>query len=138
MAYSNGASSNQIQIGDKVLISSGFSSATFGTYVIDEVTSRYFEVSIALPEGIPLEVGITPGAAGLIFYSSAKIFLLIAAQDRCAVQINGSTAENILLEPEDEKNPEAPAVYVQQGTIYSLSIKNLGVESVDLLIASAE
>lgn len=138
MAYSNGGSNNQIQIGDKVVISAGFSPASFGTYEIAEITPNWFEVSIAAPNGLPIEAGIIPGATGMIFYSSAKKFVLIAAQQRCSVRHNGDTSDSNILDPIEANNPERPAIYVKQGLSFSLSIKNLGLETLNVIVASAE
>jgi hypothetical protein len=139
LAFSNGGGmSNQVQIGDKVVISAGFSQADWGTYVITNVTPLWFEVSIAAPNGIPLETGIMPGAAGLVFYSAAKQFVLIAAQNTCSVQVNGDTSNSIMLQPTEPNNQERPALYLQQGTVYSLSITNLSLETLDVIVATAE
>lgn len=138
LVYSNGASSNQIQIGDKVIISGGFSSAAFGTYEITEVTPGWFEVSVGYPNGIPTEADVVVGASGLVFYTSAKKMVLIAAQQKCSVKINGATDDKIELSPEELNNPEKPALFITQGTVYSLSIKNLSVEPLQVLIASVE
>lgn len=138
LVYSNGAAGNQVQIGDKVIVSSGFSPATFGTYQITDVTPLWFEVSIAYPNGIPEETGITPTATGLIFYSAAKQFVLIAAQQRCAVKFNGDATNSVELLPVETNNPEKPALLLKQGTAYSLSINNLSLDTLNVLVASAE
>lgn len=138
MIYSNGGATNQIQIGDKVIISAGFSPATQGTYEIAEVTPSYFEILAGNPNGLPLESGIIPGVAGLVFYSSAKKFLLIAAQQKCSIRHNADTSDNVLLEPGEVNNPERPAIYIKQGTTYALSIKNLSLETLNVIVASAE
>lgn len=138
LVYSNGGASNQVQIGDKVIISAGFSPATQGTYEIVEVTPSYFDIAAANPNGLPLESGIIPGATGLVFYNSAKKFLLIAAQQKCSVRHNADTSDNVLLEPGEVNNPERPAVYIKQGTTYALSIKNLSLETLEITVASAE
>jgi hypothetical protein len=138
LVYSNGASGNQIQIGDKAIISAGFSSSVFGTYEILEVTPSWFEISIGYPNGIPLESSKIPTASGLIFYSSAKKMLLVAAQQRCSLKINGATGDNLELIPSELDNPEKPALFITQGVVYSLSINNLSIESLQILIASVE
>lgn len=139
IAYSNGGgNSNQIQIGDKVIISAGFSQVTQGTYQITEVTPSYFEISIAAPNGIPIESSIIPGASGLVFYSAAKQFVMIAALQRCSVQVNADSSDNSLLEPVEADNQERPALYIKQGTVYSLSIKNLSLETLSVIVATAE
>lgn len=138
LVYSNGGNNNQIQIGDKVIISAGFSPATQGTYDILNVTPSYFDIAAASPNGLPLESGIIPGVAGLVFYSSAKTFVLIAAQQKCSVRNNADVSDNVLMEPNEVNNPERPAIYIKQGTTYALSIKNLSLESLNVTVASAE
>lgn len=138
LVYSNGGSNNQIQINDKVAISAGFSPATWGTYSIVEVTPMYFEILASFPNGLPIETGIIPGAAGLVFYSSAKKFVLIAAQQKCSVRHNADTSDNAVIEPIEVNNPEKPGIYIKQGTSYALSIKNLGLETLNLIVATAE
>lgn len=138
LIYSSGGSTNQIQIGDKLVISAGFSQATQGTYSVDEVTPEWFEILIGSPNGIPLETGIIPGAAGLVFYKSAKSFVMIAAQNKCSVRINADASDNSLIEPTENNNPEKPGLYIKHGTCYALSIKNLSLETMEFVIATAE
>lgn len=139
LAFSNGGGvSNQVQIGDKVVISAGFSQVDWGTYAITNVTPLWFEVAIGAPNGIPLESGVIPGAAGLVFYSAAKQFVLIAAQNVCSIQVNGDATNSIMLQPTEPNNQERPALYLQQGTVYSLSITNLSLETLDVIVATAE
>lgn len=138
LVYSNGGSSNQIQIGNKVIISAGFSQVTWGTYVVNDVTPSSFEVTIAPPNGIPLESNVMPGSSGLIFYSSAKQFIMLAAQQKCSVQVNADVSDNTLLEPVEADNQEKPALYIKQGTVYALSITNLSLETLSVIVASAE
>jgi hypothetical protein len=138
LVYSNGTVGNQIQVGDKVKISAGFSSSVFGTYSITEVTPSWFEISVAAPNGIPLETSVTPGVSGLVFYSSAKKFVLIAAQDKCAARFNGDIGDLSEIEPEVIGNPEKPALLLKQGSAFSLVIKNLSLSSLKVLVASAE
>ena len=139
IAYSNGGGvSNQVQVGDKVIISAGFSQATQGTYEITAIAPLFFEVAIAAPNGIPIESNIIPTATGMVFYSAAKQFILIAAQQTCSVQVNGDTSNSIMLQPTEPNNQERPALYLQQGTVYSLSVTNLSLETLSIIVASAE
>lgn len=138
LVYSNGGSNNQAQIGDKIIISDGFSSSIFGTYDLAEVTPNWFEIQVAAPNGIPLELGVIPGIAGMVVYSSAKQLLFIAALDRCAIYINGMVTDSIQIQPVDPQNIEKPGLYIQQGTVYQLAIKNLSLSNLQVLVASVE
>lgn len=138
LVYSNGTSGNQIQVGDKVKISAGFSASVFGTFSIAEVTPTWFEIAVAAPNGIPLETSVIPSTSGLTFYSAAKKFVLIAAQDKCVARFNGDTSDLNEIEPEVIGNPEKPALMLKQGTAFSLAIKNLSLSPLKVLVASAE
>jgi hypothetical protein len=138
LVYSNGSVGNQVQVGDTVVLSLGFSPATRGSYIITAVTPLWFQVEIAYPAGIPLETGIIPTAAGMLFYSVAKEFILIAAQQQCSVRFNGDTTDSVILNPAETNNPEKPALLLKQGTVYSLAINNLSLQPLNVLIASAE
>lgn len=136
--YSSGGATNQIQIKDKVIISAGFSPATQGTYEISEVTPKWFEIAVAAPNGLPLEVGIIPDVNGMVFYSSAKRFVMIAAQQKCSVRMNADVSDNSIVEPIETDNPEKPGLYIKQGSAYSLVIKNLSLEALEVTVSSAE
>lgn len=138
LVYSNGGSSNQVQIGDKVVISAGFSLATQGTYVVSDIAPLFFEITVGNAGGLPIETGIIPTASGMVFYNSAIRYALVAAQDRCSVQVNADTSDNNLIEPIQAGNPEQPGLYLKMGTIYALSIHNLSLEPLTVLVATAE
>ena len=138
LVYSNGTSGNQIQVGDKVKISAGFSASVFGTFSVTEVTPSWFEIAVAAPNGIPLETSVVPSTSGLTFYSAAKKFVLIAAQDKCVARFNGDTSDLNEIEPEVIGNPEKPALLLKQGAAFSLVIKNLSLSPLKVLVASAE
>lgn len=137
--YSNGGgNSNQIQIGDKAIIAAGFSQVTWGTYDVTQVTPTYFEIAVAAPNGLPLETGIMPGTSGLIFYSAAKRFVMVQAQQKCSIRCNSDVSDNNVVEPVEADNPERPGVFLKQGTVYSLSINNLSLEPLQVTVSSAE
>jgi hypothetical protein len=138
LLFSNGASNNQAQIGDKLLISAGFSQYTQGTYVLTNVTPNYIEITAANPNGLPIESGIMPGAAGFVIYSNAKKWVMIAAQQRCSVQANADVSNNTLVEPTTVDSPETPGLYLKNGTTYALSVTNLSLETLVVTIATAE
>lgn len=136
--YSAGGASNQVQIKDKVILSAGFSPATQGTYDISEVTPNWFEIAVAAPNGLPLETGIIPDVSGMVFYSSAKRFVMIAAQQKCSVRHNADVSDNSIIEPIEADNTEKPGIYIKQGSTYSLVIKNLSLEALEVTVSSAE
>jgi len=71
-----------LALGDKMVLSAGFSSASFGTFEVSEVAPSWVEVRISYPNGIPLETGVVPTASGMIFYSAAKKLVMVASQGK--------------------------------------------------------
>lgn len=139
LCYSNGASGNNPQIGDKIILSSGFSSSSFGTYEIYDVTSEWIDIKSALSSGMAEETGVIPGSSGMIIYSNAKNFVLIAAQGKCVARFNGDTGNSNIIEPATTNgDPERPGVFLKQGTAYSLEIVNLTNQNINVLVASVE
>ncbi|MCS7092611.1 MAG: hypothetical protein NZM26_04635, partial [Patescibacteria group bacterium] len=93
LIYSNGGSNNQVQIGDGILISSGFSAATFGSYTVLEVTPTWVEFAVGAYGGIPIETNIIPTSTGLVFYKAIKQFVLVAAQQKIYLQFNDDVSD---------------------------------------------
>lgn len=138
LIYSSGGSSNQAQIGDKVIISSGFSIATHGTYDITEITPEWFEIAVGAAAGIPLETAIIPTSSGLIFYKEAKRFLLVAAQQTVSVRLNSDTSNNNLVEPIEPGLAEKSGVLVKNGSFHKLVIVNNGLVDANIIVATVE
>lgn len=138
LIYSNGGGlENKLQISDKVIISGGFSPATWGSYSITEVTPTYFEILIGQYAGIPLESGIMPGT-GIVFYSQAKKFLMLATQDKISVRCNQDVSDNTVVEPIESNNVEKPGLYIKNGILYKLVIANLGIDSTTVTYSTTE
>ncbi|HUM42286.1 MAG TPA: hypothetical protein PKI14_04990 [Fervidobacterium sp.] len=135
---SGGGSSNQVQKLDKLIISGGFSSSSFGTYEIVDVTSRFIVIKASPERGLAIESAISPTASGFIVYSEAKKFILISAQQKISVKINQETGDNHIVEPVEVGNPERSGIYLKEGSSYSLTIKNLSLSTAEVLIATAE
>jgi hypothetical protein len=138
LTYSNGAASNQILIGDKIVISGGLSPVSFGTYQVTEVTPEWIEFLAADNSGLPSETNVIIGTQGLKAYSSAKTFVLVAAQQNCSVRCNGDVSDNFMIEPRETNNQEKPGLFLKQGLVYSLDIKNLSLETLNLVVVTSE
>lgn len=90
-------SSGNILVGDTLIISSGFSSVTLGSYVVTAVTPTFVEFLSTNP--LPNETNILPGINGLIFYNNAKFYLYIETNQNCILRLNNDSADNVLIEP---------------------------------------
>lgn len=138
LIYSNGGSNNQAQIGDKVMLSAGFSPASFAVYEIVEVTPDWFEVNVGSPNGIPLETGIIPTATGLVIYKTVKQFVLVAAQQKVSLSFNDDTSNTVLVEPIEPDNAERPGILLKNGSFYKLTINNTGINTANIIVATVE
>lgn len=111
-----------VQIGDRVEISAGFSAVTQKTFTVSQVGPDFFEVVSS--EALPLETGIVPGAAGMIFYTDSKRLVYLEADQEAVVRINGMSGNEIRLSPFIVGDEEKVATYQQTGVIYSLDVVN--------------
>jgi len=138
LIFSNGGASNQAQIGDALAITAGFSLATQANYALTEVTSTWIEIAVGSPNGIPLETGIAPGAAGFVIYKTVKRFALIAAQQKIITAFNDDTSNTVIVEPIEADNPERPGLLIKNGPFYKLTIVNNGLNPANVIVATVE
>jgi hypothetical protein len=136
LIFSSGASANQPQIGDKLMISSGFSVASNGTYTVTEVTPSWIEISVGNVYGLPLESGIAPGT-GMIIYKTVKQFVLLASQQKVSVAFNDGTSSDVV-EPAEVNNAERPGLLLKTGSFYKLVITNQSLDQANVSVAMAE
>jgi len=126
-------SSTGLQVGDKVNISSGFSTTVQGTYEVDTVNPKWFEVLST--DTLPVSETAVPTASGMIFYTSAKRYIKLEADQACVVRANGASDSTQAVEP---WNSEAPGEYSKTGPTWSLSVENKSASTLNLVVLSAE
>ncbi len=90
-------SNDNVQVGDTLVISSGFSTVTQGTYQLTAVNTDFVEFTSS--RALPLESGVVVGATGLTVYSNAKFFIHIEANQNCVLRLNGEATDNTKIEP---------------------------------------
>jgi hypothetical protein len=120
-----------VQINDTLVISSGFSQVSFGTYIITSVAANFlqFYTTAILPQesNIMTEIAI---------YERAKNLVFLEADQNCAITINGSAAGNV--EPWVILNGTAPGQYLRKSTIYSMSVTNSSTNAANLVFSCVE
>jgi hypothetical protein len=124
-----------VQVGDTLVISSGFSPVSWGSYVITAVfaESLQFSSTAVLPQEGPITTEVT-------IYSDAKQFIYIEANNPIGVSLNGSA--NITIQPflltscGCAKNE--PGMLMLKSTIYSISVTNSGINTVNITLAACE
>ena len=129
-------SASGVQIGDKVDISLNFSSSTLKTFEVASVTSSFFEVVSTVP--LAPETGITPTAAGMIFYTDSKTFVYVETDQEAAIRCNGSTDNSQRVSPVEAGNPEKPGSYLKYGPTWSLVVVNRATTTMNVTVLHAE
>jgi len=90
-------SNDNVQIGDTLVLNSGFSTVTQGTYEITAVNTDFIE--FVSSRALPLEANVVVGATGITIYSNAKFFIHIEANQNCTLRLNGESTDNTKIEP---------------------------------------
>lgn len=124
-----------VQVGDKVDLVAGFSSVSFGTYEITDVSPDYIEVYSS--EALPVESAISNNPAALIVYRDAKQFVYIESNKKLEVKINGSLTPNTI-EPMQAGTANVPGMFMSSSSMKSLQVTNLSMETATIFYVTAE
>jgi hypothetical protein len=125
-----------VQVNDKVNISAGFSTPVLRTFTVSAVTPTWFEVVSTDP--LPVIETAVPTAAGMIFYSTAKQFIKVEADQECVLRMNGDTSDYMRLSPWAAGDPDQVSEFVKVGPTWSLDVVNKSTASLNVLIISVE
>lgn len=121
-----------VQVGDTLVISTGFSPVTYGSYQVTGVGPNFVEFySTAL---LPQESLISPAVINI--YSEAKNLIYIESNQKCQITVNGSVVAN--LEPFIINDSKQPGMFMLKSTVYSLDVQNMSTDSADLFLATFE
>lgn len=129
-------SADGVQVGDKAEISAGFAAPAQCVFELLAVTSRWFEVVSTSP--LAEQYNIIPGTTGLRFYSSAKRFLRVEADQECVLQLNGDTSSSMRLSPWTAGDAAQVAEFTKVGPTWSLRAVNRSALPLNLTVISAE
>lgn len=125
-----------VQIGDFVAISAGFALGARRSYAVKAVNPSWIEIVSTAPLGPQIDV--VPGATGLVFYTNAKRFLRIFADQECVVRLNGATDDSQKLEPWVSGDSEKVATYEKVGPCWRLVLVNLAPVKLNAVVLCAE
>lgn len=132
-------SSGPVQVNDVVVISSGFSPVTLGSYEISAVYENSLEfVSTAV---LPQEGPIT---TEVVIYSSAKTLIYLESDSALDVIVNGVTVGAI--QPFVAINARQPSLpptiipgpFLMKSIVWSLSVQNNGLNPANVYFAAIE
>ena len=125
-----------VQAGDSVTVSSGFSVTNQKTFVIDRVTSTWFEVISSAP--LATESGKTPGAAGIAFYTTVKRWMRVEVDQVVVVQLNSDVGLTNGVQPIAPGDPSQMGWFEKWGAVYKLTIVNQSAVTLNYTTLSAE
>ena len=128
-------SADGVQVGDKIDLKDGFSSVSFGTYEITDVSHDFIEINSA--ESLPEELGVSNNPSAFLIYRDAKQFLYIESDKKLFITLNGSATPNEL-EPFSVGTAKKPGVFMSSSSIKSASIENKSQETATIFFATAE
>lgn len=129
-------SSAGLQLSDKVEISNGFSLPILQSYTIVAVAPTYFEFLSDAP--LPVNQTGIPGALGIQFYTNAKKFLRIEADQESVIRLNGDLGNTQRLSPWLAGDPEQVAEYTKVGPVWSLIVVNRSTVDLNVNMISVE
>lgn len=120
-----------VQEGDTLVISEGFSSVTFGSYKITDVTDSYVEFYST--SVLPTESNID---SELAVYSQAKNLVYLESDQKATVTLNG--VEMASMEPFIINNSKQPGVFMLKATVYSFTVTNNSLNVASCFVATVE
>lgn len=124
-----------VQVGDKVDLVAGFSSVSFGTYEITDVSPDYIE--IYSPEALPVETAVSNNPAAFVIYRDAKQFVYIESNKKLEVKVNGSATPNSI-EPMQAGTSNVPGMFMSSSSLKSLEVTNKSMETATIFYVTAE
>lgn len=129
-------SASGIQIGDGVFINAGFSTPVLRGYSVIAVTPSWFEVLSTAP--LPVSAVAIPGINGLQFYSGAKRYVEIWADQESVARFNGAADDSNKISPWQAGDINQAGLHVHTGLTWSAIIVNKSTSPLNLTIITAE
>jgi hypothetical protein len=121
-----------VQVGDTLVISSGFSPISFGSYIVTLVTDYYLQFSfLGL---LPAQSGITTEVA---VYSMAKTLVYMESDQNLTLTLNGGSPGPTIV-PTVSSGSIFPGIFLLNGVVYSLSVTNNSINVANVTLLSAE
>lgn len=117
-------SNDNVQVGDTLVITAGFSTVTQGSYEITAVNTDFVEFTSSKP--LPLETAVV-STTGLTIYSNAKFFMHIETNQNSVLRLNGDTTDNNKIEPftsDSGSNPGIRGIFSKIGSTYKATFVN--------------
>ena len=125
-----------LQLGDALLVESGFAQVVRGTYLVDRVSPTYVEFLSTAP--LPTSAVAAVGATGVVFYGAARRFVRVESDQEVALRWNGSTDDTCRVVPLVAGTSAGAGWDEKVGTAWSLTIVNKSSRDANVRVFSAE
>jgi hypothetical protein len=128
--------SSGVQIGNSITLEDNFLIYGKQSFIVQDVTPE----TIDFLSGEPLPVGIiTPYIANQITLNNkTKRFLYVESNNSVAIQLNGDTGSNFVVEPITYNDVNQPGFFTKFGAMSACSVKNLTLEPAMITFLMAE
>lgn len=120
-----------VQVGDKAVLESGFSSLTLGTYEITDVNPDYIEVYSI--KSLPEETAIL---TQIKIYNNSKQFIYIESDKKVSISIDGTVVGKI--EQLRAGTSLKKGIFMKSGEAYQASITNISDSAAKIFYVTAE
>jgi len=124
-------SAGNVQVGDTLVINSGFSPVSQNSYEITQVTDSYVQFSYA--GALPTETVTTEVTA----YTMAKTMIYMECDQKCEILINGAVTGPIVT-PIVSNGVAYPGLFLLNSVIWSLSVTNNSINLANITLLSTE
>lgn len=121
-----------VQVGNTLVIDSGFSPVSFGSYEITQATDYYLQFSFT--GVLPTQSNI---ATEVSVYSVAKTMVYMECDQNCELLINGADSGPSIV-PQVSNGSVYPGLFLINSTVYSLSVTNNGIVGANITLLSTE
>lgn len=128
-------STDGVQVGDKLEIVAGFSSVSYGTYDIVEVSHDF--VTIYSNKALPEELNVSNATNIFSIYRDAKQFIYIESDKKLSIILNESLTPNEII-PFQVGSTQKPGIFMTQSSIRSCTIENKTTVVASVFFISAE
>jgi hypothetical protein len=128
-------SATGVQIGDKLEIIAGFSSVTFNTYDITDVSHNYIEFYSL--DSLPTETAIVNSPTVFTIYRDAISFLYMESDKQIDITLNGSTTANKIV-PITLGTTIMPGIFMNSSLIKSLVVENNSLETASIFYVTTK
>lgn len=125
-----------VQVGNSITLEDNFLIYGKQSFIVQDVTSS--TINFMSGEPLPVDIVTQYILNKITFNNKTKRFLYVEASNSVAVQLNGDTGSNFVVEPITYNDLQQPGFFTKFGAMSACTVKNLTLESVNVTFLMAE